>query len=82
MNPFTDVTLGLLVFCIGVTFQFLYDSAHKGESRMPLGVRAASVLMWAILSFLFWCVINHVQKESETITIYIGDYPLTVSMLL
>jgi hypothetical protein len=64
-----DVTLGAIVFGAGVTFQYFINSSN-GRSGMPIAVKVLSVAMWALLAYLLWLTIGHVQKASQSITIH------------
>ncbi len=64
-----DVTLGAIVFGAGVTFQYFINNSN-GRSGMPIFVKALSVAMWALLAYLLWLTIGHVQKASQSITIH------------
>ena len=64
-----DVTLGAIVFGAGVTFQYFINNSN-GRSGMPIVVKVLSVAMWALLAYLLWLTIGHVQKASQSITIH------------
>lgn len=67
MTHLADVTLGAIVFGFGVTYQYFINTENRSD--IP-SLRVLAVTMWALLAYVLWYMIGHVQKTNPDITIH------------